>query len=273
MGIWDWLVQIHAGGEVGALVLFWGTVLALILLAVLQVSLLQERGQGAKAFQIAREAPEQLKRLSRRMDELEQRMKRRLEARFSEMQNRATIRINRRGDVLQQGLEEQSASLSDSIGQLEPRVAGAAEEIERFRSRLRDVEDRTSNLLERLARFRGTLASTFNAELDGVLGLFDNSISGILRQIRSELQLGVRRMENVEGLVQSRHRRDRSLLGPARGPGPAGEGSEFEGIGESEDLGEWALQLLKRLGIRKEESPEEGRPKDGQAGADRDEEF
>ena len=66
-----------------------------------------------------------------------------------------------------------------------------------------------------LEDFRDTLAKTFQVELGSVLNSFDNSVGAVLHQMKSEMQIGISRVESIEGMVRSRQAAGRSLLGAA----------------------------------------------------------
>ncbi|MFO8006675.1 MAG: hypothetical protein R6V05_02970 [Candidatus Brocadiia bacterium] len=214
MVIWDYLVHIHRVGDIRALVIFWGCVAALIVFVILQILLARAKGVARRALGTARDASDEVRRLVRELDELERRMEKRLDARARELDERMTKKLDQKGDLVQERIEQRAGSLSDDINGLEGRVRQAEEDVAGFRRRVKDVENRIPNLFDRLDEFRETLGKTFQAELGSVLNSFDNSVSSILSQMKSELQMGISRIEGIENMVRSRESAEHSLLAP-----------------------------------------------------------
>ena len=231
---WEMIVALHQSGDLTILVPFYGVVVAVIVFVCLQLMLIKGRRLAVKAAQAARDLIADLKALHAQVNELEQRLENRLDARTGDLDVRMTRKIDQKGDILQERLDQHRSALSDSVGKLEARLARTGEQLEAYRERTDEVESRIPGLFDRLDDFRDTLAQTFQAELGGVFTSFDNSVAAILQQMKAELELGVSRIESIEGMVRSRDRAQLSLLGPrgeAALPGPApeqGEEAEFE---------------------------------------------
>lgn len=231
---WEMIVALHQSGDLTILVPFYGVVVAVIVFVCLQLMLIKGRRLAVKAAQAVRDLMADLKALHVQVAELEQRLENRLDARTGDLDVRMTRKIDQKGDILQERLDQHRSALSDSVGKLEARLARTGEQLEAYRERTDEVESRIPGLFDRLDDFRDTLAQTFQAELGGVFTSFDNSVAAILQQMKAELELGVSRIESIEGMVRSRDRAQLSLLGPrgeAALPGPApeqGEEAEFE---------------------------------------------
>ena len=231
---WEMVVALHQSGDLTLLVPFYGVVVAVIVFVCLQLMLIKGRRLAVKAAQAARDLMADLKALHAQVNELEQRLENRLDARTGDLDVRMTRKIDQKGDILQERLDQHRSALSDSVGKLEARLARTGEQLEAYRERTDEVESRIPGLFDRLDDFRDTLAQTFQAELGGVFTSFDNSVAAILQQMKAELEVGISRIESIEGMVRSRDRAQLSLLGPrgeAALPGPApeqGEEAEFE---------------------------------------------
>ncbi len=228
MKFWEALVAIHKTGDVAGLAMFWGTVAAILLLLILHVRLVGARRLARKALEAARGLTDDLQYLTQQFDGLERRMEKRLDSRTTEIDARISQKLDRKGDLIQERLEERTTALSDSVNVLGSRVAEARDQIERFRLRVEEVEKRMPNFFDKIEEFRETLARSFQAELGSVLNSFDTSMTSILLQMKSELQMGISRIEGIEGMVRSRQRAERSLLGPPQPPELAEDEGEFE---------------------------------------------
>lgn len=250
-GVWNKLAAMHSTGDLWVLVPFYGTIIALIVFVCLQVMLVRGRRLALKAGQAARDLQEDVKALQAQMDDVDRRLEKRLDLRAGDLDARMTRKIDQKGDLIQERLEQHRTALTQSVAQLEARVARLVEQLAVFGERVEEVEDRIPNLFDRLDEFRETLARTFQAELGGVLSSFDNSVAAILQQMKAELQLGISRIESIEGMVQSRTKAERSLLGTPPDelalPGDAFEAEEAEfeewereakELAKAEELGE-----------------------------------
>lgn len=250
MDIWRYLMEIHRSEDWTALVIFYGAVLAVIIFVCLQLLLVRSRRLALRATGAVRDLLADMKALESQLDELERRTGQRLDSRDGELDARMTRKIDSKGDLIQDRIDQRCAALSDAITKVDSQVTRAHEEVERFRQRLAEVEGRIPSLFDRLDEFRGTLAKTFQAELGGVLNSFDNTMSAILQQMKSELQMGVSRIEGIESMVRSRDRAERTLLGAPDEAALPESASE-----EEEEFGEWEQQA-KELAER--DQPEEG---------------
>lgn len=229
----DWLAEIHsAPPDWRALISFYSGAAAVVLFIVLQILMIRGRRLAVKAFTTARGLMEDMRGLQEQMSELERRLEKRLDARTGDLDARMTKKIDQKGDLIEQRVDGNRAGLTETIAKLDGRMADATEQVERFHRRLDEVESRIPGLFDRLDEFRDTLAKTFQAELSGVLNSFDTSVAGILQQMKSELQLGITRIESIESMVRSRERAESTLLGGSKGPALPealdGEGPDFE---------------------------------------------
>ncbi len=241
MHIWEFLVDIHRG-DWTALVIFYSAVVGMILFVLLQLLLVRSRRAALKALATVRDLLEDMKALESRMEQA-------LQSREGELDARMTRKIDQKGDLMQERIEQRSAALSDSISKLDSRAGRAEDQVQQFRERIAEVESRIPNLFDRLDEFRNTLAKTFQVELSGVLNSFDNSMGAVLQQMKSDLQLGISRIEGIEGMVRSRERAERTLLGAP------GEGALPEPAGEEEgEFEEWEQQAKE---LAESEEPEE----------------
>ena len=211
--LWRTLVDMHMSGDARSLVLLYGVAVGVIVFVCLQVMLVRGRRLALTALRAARDLVKDVRALEDQLDELGNRVERRLDSRTADLDARMTKKLDQKSDLIQERLDQQSGRLAESISGLEGRIGRANDEIVRFRDRVTDVEDRIPGLFDRLDDFRDALAKTFQAELGSVLTSFDASISSILAEMKSELQLGVSRIESIETMVRSRERAERTLLG------------------------------------------------------------
>jgi len=272
MHIWDWIVSIHRGGDWGPAVLFWLAVIAVVVFVLLQLLLVKGRQKAGRALAAVRDLLDDMRALQHRLNELENHFEQRLDDRDGQIDARVTRKIDSKTDLLEERIDQRSGSLSDAITKLDSRVSYADEELNRFRERVSEVENRIPNLFDRLEEFRAVLAKTFQAELGSVLSSFDSSVSGILEQMKAELQMGISRIESIEGMVRSRERAERSLLGvpdEVALPGAPEDEGEFQ---------EWERQA-KEMADSEEPEEEQGEGEILQAvaiepqPADEDEEY
>jgi len=251
MQIWDWIVSIHRGGDWGPPVLFWLAVIAVVVFVLLQLLLVKGRQKAGRALTAVRDLLDDMRALQHRLNELESHFEKRIDDRDGQIDARVTRKIDSKADLLEERIDQRSGSLSDAMTKLDSRVSYADEELNRFRERVSEVENRIPNLFDRLEEFRAVLAKTFQAELGSVLSSFDSSVSGILEQMKAELQMGISRIESIEGMVRSRDRAERSLLGvpdEVALPGAPEDEGEFE---------EWEQQA-KEMADSEEPEEEQG---------------
>ncbi len=249
---WHYIVQIHQGGDWAALVGFYAIVLALILLVWLQVWLVRGRKLSYQALERSRELTDSLLAVRGEIDELERRTEKRLDSRAGDLDARMTKKMDQKGDLIQERVEQRASDLLDTIHRLESRVSRASEDVGRFRERIDDVERRIPNLFDRLDDFRDALGRTFQVEISSVLSSFDSSLTSILQQMKSDLQLGLSRVESLETMVRSRERAEKSLLGTPEGTPAPLPGSLEE---EEQEFAEWeeeAKALADTQGARPE---------------------
>jgi hypothetical protein len=138
-------------------------------------------------------------------------------------------------------LDRQSASTSERISGIEARGQELRQEAQTVRQRVDRVEDSIPSLYERLDEFRNTLATIFRDEMEAVLGSFDGTVTAVLGHMKSELHMGIARIESIEEMVRSRQRAEQMLLGDGTAPAlPEGQGNAPEGgkAGEEEVVAE-----------------------------------
>ncbi len=230
--LWQSLVDIVTQGTLEQRLILASLLVLFVFFVCLQLLLIRGRRLALHALRDVRDLVKDVRALEDDLAEQENRIERRLDARTADLDVRMTKKVDQKGDLIQERLEQQSARHAEAAGSLEARVARATEEVSRFRERITDVEGRIPGLFDRLDDFRDTLAKTFQAELGSVLTSFDTSVSSILVQMKSELQMGIGRIESIESMVRSRERAERTLLGSGHGvalpEGEAGEESQFE---------------------------------------------
>lgn len=227
MTLWQVMVDAHRMGRWEVLVPFYGGVLGFIVLVCLQLLLVRGARLAAKALRAVRQLADDVKALEEQIDDLERRMEQRLEAHTGELDARMNRKLDQKADLIQERLEEHRTALADSLA----RLGAGLQQVDRFKERLDEVESRIPGLFDKLDEFRDTLARTFQAELGSVLKSFDTSLDSILEEMKSELRLGVSRIETIEGMVRSRHKAEETLLGAPRGvplPLSGNEQEEFE---------------------------------------------
>ncbi len=108
-----------------------------------------------------------------------------------------------------------------------------------------EVEGRIPNLFDRLDDFREALGRTFQVEINSVLSSFDSSLGAILQQMKSDLQLGLSRVESLESMVRSRERAEKSLLGTPEGAAAPLPNSLEE---EEQEFAEWEAEAKELAG-------------------------
>jgi len=113
---------------------------------------------------------------------------------------------------LTQKVHERTATISDTVDGIESRSRQMQQQADAFRRRVDEVEDRIPNLYDRMEEFRNTLATIFQNELGAVLGSFDTSVSAVLAHMKSDLHMGIARIEDIEQMVKSRDEASRNLL-------------------------------------------------------------
>jgi len=246
MEIWQYIVHIHRTPDWTALTVFWGSVFALVLFTWLQLRLARAKRKADAVLGAVQEIMGDLRGLRGEMDALDRRMQKRLDSRAGELDERITKKVNQRGDLIEERLEQRAASLSDTISALEARVSGFREKWEALWERVREVENRIPGLFDRLDEFRGSLARTFQVELEGVLSSFDNSMAAILDQMKADLQMGVSRVESIENMVRSRESAERNLLGPAPAVEPTPDEEEVKEEYEEEEWEQKAEELTEQ---------------------------
>lgn len=249
MRLWEYIVRIHQGPDLQALVTFYGIVAAALILLLLLWWISRSRREARNAMQTVGFLKDDMKALQGRLDELERRIEDRIDSRASELNARVAKKLDQKGDRLQERVEERASALSERIAGVESRTQKVTEDVERFRERVDEVEARIPNLFDKLDEFQETLSRTFQAEMNSVLNSFDNSLASLLQQMKSDLQLGISRIEGIESMVRSREEAERNLLGPARETTPQTALEEEEG-----EFAEWEEEA-KEL---EQMAPEEG---------------
>ncbi len=239
------LRAIHRAPDWPALILFYGVVVGLALFICLQLQLVSARRKALRAMREVRKMMADIRGLAEQIDDLERRIERRFDTRAGELDERMTRKLDQKGDLIQERLEQNRTDLQGRISTLDVRVQEATERVETFRRRVDEVEARVPGLFDRIDEFREGLARTFQAELGSVLNSFDNSIGAVLEEMKSELQLGISRIESIESMVGSRKGAERALLGAPEAPRPAeGPPQEEE---EFEEWGEEAKELAEEI--------------------------
>lgn len=114
-------------------------------------------------------------------------------------------------------LDDRSDQIERRVGGVESRAVQLFAESETVRRRVDQVEERIPNLYERMEEFRNTLARIFQDELGAVLGSFDTSVAAVLDQMKTDLRMGITRIESIESMVHSREKAGRNLLSVSDG--------------------------------------------------------
>jgi len=225
---WQYVMDSFQNQDWEALVVFGGVIVACILFICVQLLQLRSRRLAGKAFETARKLMEDMQAQERQLDELERRIDGRLDSRTTELDSRMTKKLDQKGDLIQERIDRRTSALTDSISKVESRACQASEEVARFREQLAEVERRIPGVFDKIEEFRETLGRAFQAELHSVLNSFDNSVTGVLQQMKSELSMGIMRIESIEGMVESRQRAEQTLLGLPEGGGDEGSFAEWE---------------------------------------------
>jgi DNA anti-recombination protein RmuC len=266
MDLWQTLVRIHESGDWTLLVVFYGIVAALVVFVCIQLLLVHGRRLALRATREAGRLAMELSALEQQVEEMERRIEKRLDEMAGELNARMTSKLNQKGDLIEQRIDQRSSAIAEQISKLDSRVSFASTDVDRFQQRIDEVEARIPGLFDKLDDFRDTLARTFQAELGSVLNSFDNSIASVLQQMKSELQLGISRIESIEGMVTSKERAEKTLLGGAGG-GALPEAAD----GEDEPFGEWeeeAKELARELPDDEPSAADEELPQQAADGPD-----
>ncbi len=197
MGLWQQIVQMHVQAQWGLLVPFYGGVALVGYLVFAEVLRFRASSRAKKAQARVAELEEELGSLRGQQQEL-------LNA------------IKEQEETNRKRTERLAKELSRQLSQKLDRAARDTEEdIDNFRHRLAEVEERIPSLHEHLDDLRVTLSGIFQSELGSVLSAFDNSVTSVLQHMRDQLQMGLCTIEGIESMVKGRRRAERHLLGPS----------------------------------------------------------
>ncbi len=170
---------------------------------------------------------------------------------------RLSKRLRQMEAELNTRFDEKTAPALTRLSAVEDDVRETHRDAEAFRRRVDQVESRIPNLYDRMEEFRNTLARIFQNELGAVLGSFDSSVGAVLEHMKSDLHMGITRIETIEEMVNARHQAGKALL--------SGEETTSE-LPEAEDSDEETIdaELLETeqkddldVWLAEEEEPEE----------------
>ena len=192
MSLWQQVVQMHVQAQWGLLVPFYGGIGLALYLVISEVLRFRASARAKNAQERVEQLEEVLKSLNNQQEHM------------------AAVQRQERQKTSEK-MEELSERMTREVA-----AAGASrdEQMERFCSRLTELEERIPSLHEHLEDFRVTLSGIFQSELGSVMNAFDNSVSCVLQHMRDQLQMGLCTLEGIESMVKGRQKAERHLLGP-----------------------------------------------------------
>lgn len=235
--LWANLIEAHVVPHWGMLLGFYGLLLAAGVFAVLMTRLIQKaaRGQEALDRMLAmeqemselRELKGQIRQLRNDTGALQAQLDKGYEnlrervakqkAAFREDLKRTEQQLMESLDettrTLQQRWEDAERTASRRLDRLEDASEEASRKMQSSEERITQVEKRIPDIYEHLEEFRNTLSRIFQSELSAVLDSFDSSVTAVLDHMKGELETGIKRIEGIESMVNSRQRAERTLLG------------------------------------------------------------
>jgi hypothetical protein len=226
-----------------AIMVLAGVVAAVLVLVCLLLMLLKGRRLALRTAATARDLIADMKSLREQLEEAEKRVDRRLAGLTGEVDERVNAGLTER-------LAASRRELDEGLARLDASASSLREDMDGLRTRLDEVEGRVPGLLDQLDELRETLGRTFQSELSGVLSSFDTSVAGILEQMKSELQIGISRIEGIEQMVRGRERAERALL--------AGASDQELEAGEDEESSRFAEWEQEAKDLAESESDEPG---------------
>ena len=208
---------------------------------------LSTRSKAKRAERRAAELLEKFEELTAHADDVEERMKHRIDTTVGSLEGRLKDELREGADAVKAKLEEaetrfakevdqRSGNVAERIGTLEARWKEMNRDMDKVHDRMDEVESRIPELHDEMEEFKKSLSRIFQSELGAVLDSFDGSVNTVLEQMKSELHTGIKRIEGVEKMVQSRKRAERFLL-QSSSASRLEEGEEGEEI-EGEDVEE-----------------------------------
>jgi len=258
--MWQSIAEFHRNADWLSLVQFYGAIVGGVGVVFLLIVWLRALGSARRGRERIEQLVEDLKQMHRNAGEAEYRLEQKLNDRMAELEERTARKIDQKSDsardrieqtesMLTRRLEERTAPVAEKVGSIEAQAQELIRQVDAFRHRVDEVETRIPNLYDRLEEFRQTLARIFQSELGSVLESFDGSVSAVLNQMKTDLQMGIARIEGIESMVRSRQRAEHVLLGRVEEPelaeAPEGEVAEEEAeeraataIEEPEEAGE-----------------------------------
>ena len=205
--MWNYVVQIHTAADINALVIFYGVAAGGLCFLILELL-------HAGTRSIAKQAQARTEDVEDKLDEL-RRLERRIRARFDEKDEALRERIEEAEERFANRVDRKTDGIVARVSKVEEQSQDVLREMESFRQRVSSVEKRIPDIYDHLEEFRNTLARIFRGELSTVLDSFDSSVAAVLDHMKDELRMGINRIEGIEGMVKSRQKAERALLGPS----------------------------------------------------------
>ena len=227
--MWQTIVEFHRSAGWLSLVQFYGAIVGGVGVVILLIFWLRALSSAKKGRRRIQELVEDLKQMHRTAGEAEYRLEQKMNDRVAELEQRVGRKMDQKSDWARDRIEQTETRLSErmdertspvvaKMGSIETQGQELSRQVETFRHRVDEVEIRIPNLYDRLEEFRETLAKIFQSELGSVLESFDGSVTAVLNQMKTDLQMGITRIEGIEGMVRSRQRAEDALLGPLGKP-------------------------------------------------------
>ena len=270
--MWQTIVEFHRSAGWLSLVQFYGAIVGGVGVVILLIFWLRALSSARKGRRRIQELVEDLKQMHRTAGEAEYRLEQKMNDRVAELEQRVGRKMDQKSDWARDRIEQTETRLSErmdertspvvaKMGSIETQGQELSRQVETFRHRVDEVEIRIPNLYDRLEEFRETLAKIFQSELGSVLESFDGSVTAVLNQMKTDLQMGITRIEGIEGMVRSRQRAEDALLGPLGKPelaeGPEEELEVEEAGPEGEEVEPEPEPAPAEFEERAEEAPEE----------------
>jgi len=272
VNIWNRFVEFHRSADLIMLIQVYAAVGALIGVLILLIIWAGARRIAKQARRRVSELAEDLKQLHQNLSETEYQLERKFSSRASDLEGLVARRINEKTNSLRGTMEQlesklngRTAGVVERVENIEAEAREFSREVETFRGRVQEVEERIPNLYDRMEEFRNMLSRIFRSELGAVLDSFDSSVGSVLEQMKAELHMGISRIEAIESMVHSRKRAQQALLGEEAahelaGPEKAPEGEPLGAAGEGFVPAAEEIEELRPEAEEEAESAAEGEP-------------
>jgi len=218
MHAWEYILRIHRNVDLDALIVFYGLAASILCFLILQLIRTRKLGIAMRARQGVSRLAEEMEGLKHQAGETQGRLERKVEEKLEEAHDEVSGR-------LAQELGQAQGRFEQRLQETDARRRELLAAVDGLRERIDEVQGAMPTLYEQLDQFRTTLSRVFRTEVGSVLSAFDNSVGAVLEHMKADLHMGLTRLEGIESMVQSRHKAEQALIGPAgedaEAPAPA----------------------------------------------------